>query len=88
MATGAIDLLVEVPLAIEETHADHRHPAVGRFFQQVPGQDTQAARVDGKGAMDAVFGAQEDHRPVGRTHGRGLGHLGPELGQQRVRPGH
>ena len=50
--------LLEVPLAVEKPHPDHRHAQVARRLQMVPGQDPQAARVLRQDLGQAELGRQ------------------------------
>jgi hypothetical protein len=44
--------LPEVPLLVQEPHADERHPQVGRGLQVVAGEDAEPARIDREPLVD------------------------------------
>ena len=65
LPAGVVESLMEVALAIEQTHGDEGCRAVGGLFQVVPGEGTEAAGVDRQGGVDRVFRAEEGDRSAG-----------------------
>ena len=61
---GAVDALLEVPLAVEQPDADHGQREVARRLEDVTGERAQPARVDRQRRVDAELGADEDDRAV------------------------
>jgi hypothetical protein len=61
---------VEIPLAVEETDAHHRHPDIRGRLQDVSCEHAEAAAVQRERAMNAELRAEVRHRMVGgnRTH--------------------
>ena len=47
--------LGEVPLGIHQANTHQRGAKVGGFFQVIPSQHTQAARIDGQGFVNPEF---------------------------------
>ena len=62
LATARVQALAEVALAVHQADRDERDGAIGGLLEQVAGQRSEAARVDGQRDMHAVLGAQEGHR--------------------------
>ena len=63
-----VDALAEVALAVEQADPDERQGVVGSLFEEVPGERSQASRVDRQRAMHAELGAEE--RAQARGHAR------------------
>jgi hypothetical protein len=56
----AVEALIEVALAVKETHRDHRQSKVGRRADGIPGEDTEPTRVGGHRRLEPYF-----HREIG-----------------------
>jgi len=73
-----VQVLAEVPLLVQQAHADQGNAQVGRALEVVAGQDAQAAGVDRQALVDAELRAEVgDHR---------MRLLRPDLVEPRRRP--
>src|SRR5439155_3373645 len=57
-----IQILPEVALPVHQADADERYAEVTGTFQMVPGQDAEAAGIDGDALVDAEFGGEVGNR--------------------------
>ena len=72
LPAGGVDALAEVALAVEQADGDERQRAVGGLLEDVAGQRAEPAGVDRQRGVDAVLGAEEAHRALGASPGRGV----------------
>jgi hypothetical protein len=66
LPAGGVDALAEVALVVEQADGDERQRPIGGLLEDVARQRAQAARVDRQRRVDAVLGAEERHRALGR----------------------
>ena len=73
-----VDDLAEVPLAVEESHADERYPEVARGLQVIAGEHAEAARVDRQDLRQSELGREvrDPLAPRDELAGRGVAGLG------------
>ena len=88
LISGSVHALLEVPLAVEESDADHRQRHVRRLLEDVACQHAQTAGVDRQGSVHRELGTEKGHRVLGARpalHGR-TAQLVIERGEQLGEP--
>ncbi len=71
LPAGGVDLLVHVPLVVEQADADHRHPQVAHALEVITRQHPEAAGIDRDRVVQAELGGEVGQRPGEQRAGVG-----------------